>query len=224
MFNKINRTTRQDPHPGLIIASHHFSEPYPLVNEIDLLSLVTIDLLNQFVYPTFTGYGKFTITFTLKRSYGEEIAFTLGPAIPLTYQDCNLIPMSDVYANIYRCIKKYDEIYDGDCIVRVMIRVYLDGKKKDCPAISYDERDRILSSIIQAGLSETEPLKARNMQYQTLMIDDVHKPYAAGLLMIRPADEINDHIMIDTYFSEDYSIILDSFEERSEKVRWDFPP
>ncbi|GAB2213565.1 hypothetical protein Droror1_Dr00017875, partial [Drosera rotundifolia] len=51
---------------------------------------------------------------------------------------------------------------------------------------------------------------------ETLLIDNVHKPYAAGLLMVRPGEEINK-IMIDTYFSENYSIILDSFEERNTK-------
>lgn len=55
---------------------------------------------------------------------------------------------------------------------------------------------------------------------ETLLIDNVHKPYAAGLLMVRPGEEINDMI-IDTYFSEDYSIILDEFEERSTKVLYD---
>lgn len=36
-------------------------------------------------------------------------------------------------------------------------------------------------------------------------------------MIVRPGEQINN-LMIDTYFSEDYSIILDSFEERSNKV------
>lgn len=245
LYQKIERTTHQDPHPGLIIASHHFFEPYPLVNEIDLLSLATMDLLIQFAYPSLSGYGKFTISFTMKRSYGEEISFTLGSAIPLTDQDCQLIPRSEVFSHIYRYIMIYSEIYDGDYIVRLMIRVYMDGKKMDWPAISSEERDSSLSSIIQAGLSEIEPAREiRNRKRshpthitalkpcrtvlkpfmvadtETLLIDNVHKPYAAGLLMVRPGEQIND-IMIDTYFSEDYTIILDSFEERSTKVLYD---
>nr|GLL31769.1 DNA-polymerase-like [Ipomoea trifida]GMD18005.1 orf148 [Ipomoea batatas]GMD19393.1 orf148 [Ipomoea batatas] len=83
-----------------MIASHNFFEPYPLVNEIVLLSLATMDLLNKFAYPSLSGYGKFTITFTMMRSYGEEISFTLGQAISLTYMD---------------------KVYDGDYIVRLMI-------------------------------------------------------------------------------------------------------
>jgi DNA polymerase type B, organellar and viral len=247
MYQKIERTTHQDPHPGLIIASHHFFEPYPLVNEIDLLNLATMDLLIQFAYPSLSGYGKFTISFTMKRSYGEEISFTLGPAIPLTYHDCKLIPRSEVYAHISRSIMKYSEIYDGDYIIRLMIRVYMDGKKMDWPTISSEERDSSLSSIIQARLSEIEQITAREIRKskrsypthittlkpwrtalkpfmvadtETILIDNVHKPYAAGLMMVRPGERIND-IMIDSYFSEDYSIILDSFEERSTKVLYD---
>ncbi|CAB4280623.1 unnamed protein product [Prunus armeniaca] len=152
----------------------------------------------------------------MKRSYGEEISFTLGPAIPLTDPD---------------------EIYNGDYIVRLMIRVYMDGKKMDRPALSSEERDSSLSSIIQAGLSEIEPITAReirnrNRSYpthitalkpcrtelkpfivadtETLLIDNVHS------LMLQIYD-----ILMDSYFSEDYSIILDSFEERSTKVLYD---
>lgn len=102
LYQKIERTTHHDPHPGLIIASHHFVEPYPLINEIDLLCLATMDLLIQFAYPSLSGYGKFTISVTMKRSYGEEISFTLGSAIPLTSQDGKLIPKSEVYAHIYQ--------------------------------------------------------------------------------------------------------------------------
>ena len=244
LFLKIERTSHQDPHPGFIIASHHFCDPYHLVNDINQLCLLTMDLLIQFAYPFLSGYGKFTISFTLKRSYGEELEYTLGPAIPLTNDDCKLIPMSEVYSHIYRYIKKEAERYDGDFIVRLMIRVYIEGKKMDCPALSSEERESILSSIIQSGLSEISPIRAREIQNrkrshpthitalkpsctelkpfivadtETILIDDVHKPYAAGLLMVRPGEQVND-LLIDTYFSEDYSLILDSFEERSTKV------
>lgn len=179
LYQKIERTTHHDPHPGLIIASHYFSEPYPLVNEIDLLSLATMDLLIQFVYPSLSGYGKFTISLTFKRSYGEDISFTLGSAIPLTYQDCKLIPMREVYAHIYRYINKYEEIYDGDYIVQLMIRVYMDGKKKDRPVLSEEERDSLLSSIIQGGLSEIEPITAREIRYRKRSHPTQHSNHVA---------------------------------------------
>ncbi|XP_022975380.1 uncharacterized protein LOC111474649 [Cucurbita maxima] len=205
-----------------------------------------MDLLNQFAYPSLSGYGKFTISLTMKRTFGEEITFTLCQAIPLTYMDCNLIPKSDVYAHISQHIQKYAEVYDGDYIVRLMIRVYMDSKKKDCPSPSEEERYNTLSSIIEGKLSEiVEPITARKIKHgtdstypthitalesskselksfivadiETIYIDDIHKPYAAGLMKVCPGDKINNSI-ISHYFSEDYSIIMDSFEDRSTKV------
>jgi len=246
LFRKIERTTYHTPHPCLIIASYYFNEPYPLINEIALLSLTTMDLLNQFAYPSLSGYGKFTISLTMKRSFGEEITFTLCQAIPLTYMDCNLIPKSDVYAHISQYIQKYAEVYDGDYIVRLMIRVYMESKKKDSPSPSEEERYNSLSSIIEGKLSEIEELiTARKIKHgthssypthitalessnselksfivadiETIYIDDIHKPYAAGLMKVCPGDNINN-CMISHYFSEDYSIIMDSFEDRSTKV------
>nr|YP_009381763.1 hypothetical protein AEK19_MT1346 [Utricularia reniformis]ART31545.1 hypothetical protein AEK19_MT1346 [Utricularia reniformis] len=35
--------------------------------------------------------------------------------------------MNVVYAQVYQCIYKYAESYEGDYIVRLMIRVYMDG-------------------------------------------------------------------------------------------------
>lgn len=87
LYKKIEQTIRQDPHPALMIATHHFKEPEPFVNEIEQLSLTTIDLLIRFAYPSLSGYGKLTISYIMKRSYGNEFSFTIGPAIPLTNQE-----------------------------------------------------------------------------------------------------------------------------------------
>ena len=37
---------------------------------------------------------------------------------------------------------------------------------------------------------------------ETLYLDDIHKPYAAGLMMVSPHDKINNS-MISHYFSEE---------------------
>ncbi|KAH0447230.1 hypothetical protein IEQ34_023942 [Dendrobium chrysotoxum] len=173
------------------------------------------------------------------RSYGEEISFTTGPAIPLTYQDCEFIPKNEVYAQISRSLMKYAEIYDEDNLVRLMIRVYMDGKKMYRPSLSSEERDSTLYSIMKAGFSEIEPITARAIRNrkrsyprhiqalkpsrtelkpflvadtETILIDNEHKPYAVGLLLVRPGKEIKNQL-IDTDFSEDHSLILDSFEK-----------
>ncbi|PKU66497.1 DNA polymerase [Dendrobium catenatum] len=111
------------------------------------------------------------------------------------------------------------------------------------PSLSSEERDSTLYSIMKAGLSEIEPITARAIRNrkrsyprhiqalkpsrtelkpflvadtETILIDNEHKPYAVGLLLVRPGKEIKNQL-IDTYFSEDHSLILDSFEERSTK-------
>lgn len=57
---------------------------------------------------------------------------------------------------------------------------------------------------------------------ETIVIENVHKPYAAGLMMVRPNEVINQNVLIETFFSEDDKIIIDSFDDRSTKVLNDF--
>lgn len=265
LFSKIEQSTLKEPHPGLLIATHHFRSPYPQCNEISLLSLVTMDLLIQFCYPILSGYSKFTIIYSIKRSYGgppsntinqsnsEEITFTTGSAIPLTYENDDLIPKRVVYDHIYRSIMKYGEMVDTDLVTQLTIRVYMDsnntgGQNRDGPSLTEDERERMLLSIFEAELSEMEPIRLREIRNrkrsiypchitalkasrkelkpfivadtETILINNEHKPYAAGLLLVRPGEQITDRLIY-TNFSEDHSIILDSFEERSTKVLYD---
>jgi hypothetical protein len=246
---KIEQTRQLNPYPKLIIASHIFKNPYPLVNEVELLSLATMDLLIRFVYPFLNGYSSFTIAFTMKRPPGDEISFTLGSAIPLTNQDGSIIPYSAIFSQVFSLIVQYAEIYDSDFVTRLTIRAYLtEPIKKDMQVPSSEERERLLTSIMNAGMRKTEALsKSDPSQYrrnrkpqlltalkprrsklkafmvadtETILVDNVHKPYAAGLLMVRPGEDLN-YREIDTYFSEDYSLIFDSFEERSTKVLYD---
>ncbi|KAL0307813.1 UNVERIFIED_CONTAM: DNA polymerase [Sesamum angustifolium] len=188
LFQTIERTTHKDPHPGFIIATHHFKDPYPMVNEIDLdlLCNATMDLLIQFAYPSLSGYGNST-------------------------HDPSLY----------------------------------DGRKEGKASLLFRGKLEELSSIMNPELREIKPIPTKEIRYhkssypthitalkpchtklkpfivadiETLLIDDVHKPYAAGLLVVYPGKQIPDIMIIDTYFSEDYSIILNSFEERSRNM------
>lgn len=67
LYQSVDRTTHQDPHPGLIIAEHHFHDPYPLVNDIDLLCLATMDLLTQLAYLLKSGILVWSPYFMLER-------------------------------------------------------------------------------------------------------------------------------------------------------------
>lgn len=51
----IENTFERNPHGGLILAGSSYREPYPLVNQTDLLCLTAMDLLIQYAYPTQNG-------------------------------------------------------------------------------------------------------------------------------------------------------------------------
>ena len=58
---------------------------------------------------------------------------------------------------------------------------------------------------------------------ETVILNNVLVPYAAGLLVVNPGDDVaamDDQI--DTYFCEDYNLIIPSLEERSTKMLVDF--
>lgn len=247
----IERKINREPHPGLILATLYFRKPYPTCDDIDFLSIASMRLLEEFAYPALDGYGKFTVAYT-RRIPSGEVSFTIGPAIPLTCSDGKVLSKSEVYAHIYQYLAEKAEIYDGAEISSLSIRVYIECKKdkKDRPLLSDEDIVSTLSSLLQAGKMEIEPRTARKIRHlkrsyptphitalkqsrtqmkpflvadtETILIDDVHKPYAAGLLMVRPGEDLSSKVKgIETYFSEDYSIILDSFEERSTKVFFD---
>ncbi|KAJ8425849.1 LOW QUALITY PROTEIN: hypothetical protein Cgig2_000481 [Carnegiea gigantea] len=252
--SRIEKTTSQNPHPRLIIASHHFIEGGILIRETDQLSCSTMVLLIKFAYPSISGYAKFTISFTMRKrnkeknkerisfTLGKEsISFTLGPAIPLTYEDGNLIPTNKVNANIVNLITQYKEIYKGEYIENITIRVYFEEINKNPHIPSEEEVESILASIF-FGLSDIEPIKGKKIKksypshitaikscrknlkcflvgdIETIVIDNVHKPYVAGLMMVHPNEVINQNVLIETFFSEDDKITIDSFDDRSTKV------
>lgn len=251
VFASIERTWVQDPHRWLIIANHSFREPEPIV-DVNLHALCIMDLLHQFAYTSLTGYAKFGILLTTLRSYGEEITFSIGTAIPLTDEGGNLLPKKWVYSQLYKLLLKCSENYEGDEIVRVTIRVYMEEDKKlERPTLSEEERHNLLRSVLlevsnktEEGLTESNAITARklrqsrhpksipalkecNTNLRPFIVSDLetlldeknyHKPYAAGLLMVYPGKDIKD-MQIETYFSEDYSILYPmEFEKRSEKV------
>jgi len=166
LFKVVEQTTVLDPHPGFILATHHFREPYyPGIDEIELLSLATMDLLNQYAYPSLSGYGKFTISLTMNLSYGEEITFSAGSSIPLTTHDDQLIPKMDIYAHLHQIFLKQAEVYNGSSLVRLTVHVYMDQEKKmDRPSLSDDDRYQSLILMKSEALSEIDPIPASSIR------------------------------------------------------------
>ncbi|KAL4553846.1 hypothetical protein LXL04_040224 [Taraxacum kok-saghyz] len=171
-FGSIESTRVQDPHKWLITASHSFRDPKPSINHVDILALCIMDLLHQFAYPSIKGYAKFGILLTTLQSYGEEITFSIGTATPLTDDGGNLLPKAWVYSQLYKRLLKASEDYDGNEIVKVTIRVYLEeDKKPKRPSLSEEERQNLLRSVLEEvsnkteeGLTESNAITARKLR------------------------------------------------------------
>lgn len=247
-FHKISGTSVQDPHPWLRIASHNYSEPLRSIKEVDLHTLSIMDLLNQFGYPSISGYTKCGILITIRLSYGEDITFSIGKAIPLTDNCGNQVQAHLVYSMIYKLFLLYSEKYEGATIVRVMIRLYMENEKKTVmPSLSDDDRYNLLYSILQAGFHNSEAITARGISHskrkhtrhitaikecqtnlqpfivsdiETILENNIHRPYSAGLLIVRPGKHLKDD-MIETYYSEDYSLLVKNIEDKGTKVLYD---
>ncbi|KAI3773863.1 hypothetical protein L1987_48402 [Smallanthus sonchifolius] len=222
LFKVVEHTTVQDPHPGLIIATHHFNKPYPSISEIEVLSLAALDLLNQYGYPSISDYVKLIISLTMKHTYGEEITFTTGRSIPLTSQDGSLLPKNEIYARVNQLFLKNAEIYNGCLIVKLFIQEL--SEIEPLPAseirkIKHNPKQNYPGYIkaLKRKSNDMKPFMVSDLE--TILIDNKHTPYVAGLMLVHPCQDIKESIIY-TYFSEDYSFIED-FKERSKKVLFD---
>lgn len=52
---------------------------------------------------------------------------------------------------------------------------------------------------------------------ETVLLNDIHVPYAAGYLVVNPGDDLTSN-PITTFFSEDHIVYSEKFEERSERM------
>ena len=131
--------------------------------------------------------------------------------------------------------------------------MYLLGRHEitDKELPSSDEIASIIWNLIEAGIARGEPREVRARapgryrkhpecitalkqkkqkcfpfivaDIETVILNNVLVPYAAGLLVVNPGDDVaamDDQI--DTYFFEDYNLIIPSLEERSTKMFVDF--
>lgn len=155
LYGEMKNTIVLNPHPGLIIATHCFRTPYPLINQNMQLSLSTMDLLILYAYPYQFGYAKFTILLTMMKSYGANVTFTIGNAIPLTLVDGEFIPKSEIFAHIMASLLKYIELYEGDVVSRITIHVYSVDKKMTYNSLSINERKTLLNELLNNFDSST---------------------------------------------------------------------
>lgn len=101
-----------------------------------------------------------------------------------------------------------------------MIRLYMENEKKTVmPSLSDDDRYNLLYSILQAGFHNSEAITARGISHskrkhtrhitaikecqtnlqpfivsdiETILENNIHRPYSAGLLIVRPGKHLKD--------------------------------
>lgn len=59
---------------------------------------------------------------------------------------------------------------------------------------------------------------------ETVIINNVHVPYTAGFLVVKPGEDVGakPDYSIETYFSEDHIFVIPELEERSNRMLFDF--
>lgn len=164
-----------------------------------------------------------------------DITFTIGNAIPLTFEDGNLLPKSEIYAYLVQSISKYIDLYEGDSVHKLTIRVYTEAKKREIRILSQDERKTELLEFLETFESiksidpiSTKKIRHRNKKYPTYIPSRQSKSKNRKPILVAdtetiPVDKDKVHVpyaagvmvvfptdnlselRIDTYFSEDYS-------------------
>lgn len=188
----------------------------------------------------------------IRRKENGDLSFVAGAAIPLTSDDGAPLPMGEILGQIYSRILYKGESYEDKIVTKVGIRLYTQGKKSEILSLSPDERTKQLEEALhnqvevgslpaittkkirnrkKAYNSSITPIKSNSKELkpflvadtETLLLENVHKPYAAGLMIVYPGDKITNNCKIESYFSEDYSsLVFESFDARSSRLLSDF--
>lgn len=130
--------------------------------------------------------------------------------------------------------------------------MYLAGmREKELAPCTDEEIDRQIFELMQSVIGAGEPPEAKVMKRgkrrypdhvtalkptskerrpflvadtETVLINNVHVPYAAGFLAVKPGEDVGakPDYSTETYFSEDYMGLIPSFEARSNRMLFDF--
>lgn len=247
----ISHSYYREPYPGLRIGRIDLKEPYLRFINIDLIILAVMQLYIKYALRIKSDYGKFTISFKMKLETGI-INFTLSKSIPFRENGQDL-SLTSVYAIIKQLVMLKEEEYNEIEILSIYIRIYQSGMQESSTLNLTDndisnmiwecfEKNVMMVDLIEARrigdsqrnypknhLTEVKERKKERHPFivadtETILIDDIHVPYAVGFLVVYPDVNLSSNANIETYFSEDHIILqdLDTFEKRSSKIMKDF--
>lgn len=237
------------PYSGLRIAGMIFNPPFLRCNECNLIVLAVMRLLIKYAYTTESTFGKFTITYVLETPSFGSIPYSINDSIIFRAEGKDL----PVYALIDQRVRIKAEEYNDTQISHIFLRIYLkDMKASAIPNISLDEivyklsewinykgsevpREDVRTLVDSKGLypkslTSLKPSSKERKPFivadtETVLINDVHVPYAVGFLEVRPGDVLssNSSKKVETYYSTDYpDCVYKTFEEMSDKMLFDF--
>ena len=172
-----------------------------------------------------------------------DLEFMIGKSIVFR-DDGQDVPVNVIYEEIMRHVIAKAQEYEKYKLERIYIRIYLDKYKMKCsdpPFVSYEDiYQKIIDGLALPFVGKAkEPRKIVNSKrcypplymtslkptrslrrlfivadLETVLINDVHVPYAAGFLVVKPCDEQSSRKQsIQNFFSEDNQ--SDSFQSRS---------
>ncbi|KAF6154089.1 hypothetical protein GIB67_035635 [Kingdonia uniflora] len=248
----VDRDSFHDPYLGLRIARIDYKKPYMLCSQYELIVLAIMQLLIKYAYSQEFKYAKFTIGYIMKVPSGD-VPYIIGFAIRLNDNSIgNAHPNMTIYEQILNFLKVKEENYDGLFLSAVFIRMYsIDMVVREL-ALSLDEIDSQIWDLLSSGLSggiHQEFLtiaRGRKRSYktyitatkssikdkksfivanlETILVNYIHKPYAAGYLVEQQGITIGalqDSKFI-TIFSENYNPDFSYFQDRSNRTIFGF--
>ena len=241
------------PYSGLIIASVYF-DPIIRVLDCHLIVLAVMRLLYKYAYTTHSSNGKFTIGYIMRDKSSEVISFTIGAAITFRYNGIDQPVYALVEKLVRTKAEEYDD-NELNCIYIRIYHIESNIPLDDIPSDDIPSDKEIASKVwesIQSKERVVEPKedilfkksKRRYPKYiealkpikrpkqpfivadtETILVNDVHVPYAVGFLVVRPGLDLSSETFnkIETYFSEDYPVELyETLEVRSHQMLFDF--
>jgi len=250
LLNGIDSVISKNCYPGNIYASTSFIEPYPRINEFEILILAFIQLLEQYAYNIDSKYVKFTMGYKMCLPTVSEVSFILGKAIPLCDLNGNRLPKKKIYDKIEELVRLYGEKYEDAVIKGIFINIYYESnesiKSLDFPNIPASDMVERIINVMDTNIisccnlpevkslrykqsripSKISALKGNNQlesrpfivaDIETILVNNVHVPYAIGYLVVMPGDDLTSK-RIETLFSENYITFYLDFAERSKKM------
>ncbi|KAF6152893.1 hypothetical protein GIB67_002978 [Kingdonia uniflora] len=242
-----------NPYLGLRNARMDFKNPYLLCSYYELIVLAIMQLLLKYAYSQEFKYAKFTIGYVMKVPSGSgKVSYTIGSAIILNDSSGKAHPNITIYEQIQNFLKVKAENYEGLFLSGVYIRVYsIDMVVKELDLTS-DVIDSQIWDLLKTGVAGGIPQEVQTIaggkrrsytnyitaikllikeiksfivdDIKTILINSIHKPYAAGFVVVEQGIDIDSlkDSKFKTFFSKNCYHFMPAFEDRSNRTMFGF--